>query len=193
MDSEPAPPDARLAGDVRLRFQSALVIFLVTVVIGILNGLDLVDFSRNQLLTHVHAGTLGWITLAVLAATLWLLGEGGPVAEREAAAAHRLSVLTVAAIALYVAAFAAGSGLPRPVAGTLALLALGAFYGWAVRRARRLAAVTVPQLAILAALTTLVIGAVLGVLLGLRAAGRLSGLPDGLAGAQPALSGRGSH
>jgi hypothetical protein len=41
--------------------------------------------------------------------------------------------------------------------------------------------VTVPQLTILAALTTLVIGAVLG----LQAAGRLSG--------QPALSGRGSH
>lgn len=117
MSAEPAPPDERLAGDVRLLFQSALVIFLVTVVIGILNGLDLVDFSHDQLLTHVHAGTLGWITLAVLAATLWLLGEGGPVAEVEARRAHQFSVLAVAAIALYVAAFASGSGLQRPLAG----------------------------------------------------------------------------
>lgn len=36
--------------------------------VGILNGLDLVEFDRKALLTHVHAGTLGWITLGFFAA-----------------------------------------------------------------------------------------------------------------------------
>ncbi len=42
-------------------FRAALVLFIITVVIGILNGIDVWDPPRNTLLTHVHAGTLGHI------------------------------------------------------------------------------------------------------------------------------------
>lgn len=39
---------------------AAPVIYLITVGVGILNGLGLIVFERNTLLTHdVHAGTLG--------------------------------------------------------------------------------------------------------------------------------------
>ncbi len=55
-----APPATRLL------LQAAFAVFTITVVIGILNGIDAVDFGRNTLLTHVHAGTLGWITLGVV-------------------------------------------------------------------------------------------------------------------------------
>ncbi len=48
----------------RMLFRSALVIFVVTIVIGILNGMNVWDPPDTILLTHVHAGTLGWITLA---------------------------------------------------------------------------------------------------------------------------------
>ena len=44
-------------GQIRLLFRAAMAIFLVTVVIGMLNGLDLVEFDRPTLVTHVHAGT----------------------------------------------------------------------------------------------------------------------------------------
>ena len=33
-----------------------MVIFIITIVIGILNGTDVWDPPRNTLLTHVHAG-----------------------------------------------------------------------------------------------------------------------------------------
>ncbi|MGI8823468.1 MAG: hypothetical protein ACR2JP_09235 [Acidimicrobiia bacterium] len=41
-----------------LLLRSALILFLVTIVIGILNGLDVWEPSHEMLLTHVHAGTL---------------------------------------------------------------------------------------------------------------------------------------
>ena len=50
---------------VRNLFRAALVIFVITVVIGILNGIDVWEPPRNTLLTHVHAGTLGWLTLSI--------------------------------------------------------------------------------------------------------------------------------
>ncbi len=62
----------QLAGSAGALFLNAMALFTVTVLIGIFNGLDLVEFSHNQLLTHVHAGTLGWITLSVFGAALWM-------------------------------------------------------------------------------------------------------------------------
>ena len=50
----------------------AMAVFVVNIVIGILNGADVVDFDRNQILTHVHAGTIGWLTLTIVASTFLL-------------------------------------------------------------------------------------------------------------------------
>src|SRR3972149_5738326 len=60
-------------------FLAAIGTYVVTVAIGILNGLDLVEFDHNTLMTHVHAGTLGWITLSVFAVCGWMFGAAaGP-------------------------------------------------------------------------------------------------------------------
>lgn len=70
----PAPRESRML------FQSALALFTITVVIGMLNGTGAMHFEHDQLMTHVHAGTLGWITLAVFATTVWFFapkGDGG--------------------------------------------------------------------------------------------------------------------
>ena len=48
-----------LRREVLLLLQVAMVVFIWTVVIGILNGTDMVDFNRKTVLSHVHAGTLG--------------------------------------------------------------------------------------------------------------------------------------
>ena len=50
----------------------AMAVFLVTIAIGIINGLDLYEFNRDQLLTHVHSGTMGWLTLGIVGGTIWL-------------------------------------------------------------------------------------------------------------------------
>ena len=56
----------------RVLYLVAIAVFVVNIVIGILNGADAVEFDRNQILTHVHAGTVGWLTLVILAAATLL-------------------------------------------------------------------------------------------------------------------------
>src|SRR5918994_4547296 len=51
----------------------AMAVFLVTIVFGILNGADAVEFDRNAILTHVHSGTVGWLTLTIVASAFLLL------------------------------------------------------------------------------------------------------------------------
>ncbi len=92
--------------EIRWVLQVAMAVFLVTVAIGLLNGMKLVQFTRDQLLTHLHSGTLGWITLGVLAASLWLFGGAAGVRR---ASSRWLAILFAVAIPCYVAAFWSGT------------------------------------------------------------------------------------
>jgi len=169
-----------LGSSARLLTRSALIIFLVTIVIGILNGLDVWDPGREMLLTHVHAGTLGWITVSVVAVALLMFGADAD--EDTARGARNLAVGVVVAVGLYVIAFATTQGIFRPIGGTLMLAAIVWVFIWVLRR-RASAPRTIPHLAIVLALTSLVIGAVLGVVLGLFIAnGEVPGLSAELAG-----------
>ncbi len=177
-----------LEGQVRLLFRGALAIFVVTIVIGILNGLDIWDPTRSMILTHVHAGTLGWITLAVVAVSLAMFGAGA--GEKAVASGRKMGMTALVTVALYVVAFATTDGILRPLAGTLLLIAIIWLLVWVGGRYRA-SAKTTAQLAIYLAVVSLTIGAILGVLLGLFIAnGSLPGLDTNtaaaLAGAHPA-------
>lgn len=160
----------------RLLLRSALILFLVTIVIGILNGLDVWDPSHEMLLTHVHAGTLGWITLSVVAVALLMFGEN---ADREAVrTGTRLAQIVLVSVVLYVIAFATTTGVFRPIAGTLMLVAVTWALVWVLGRRRQVPS-TVPNVALTLAMVSLVIGAVLGVLLGLYiATGSIPGFAE---------------
>jgi len=165
----------------RLLFTAALAIFLVTIVIGILNGMGIWEPSHNMLLTHVHAGTLGWITLAVFGAAIRMFGGGGT--------SRNVALFAVAATALYVVAFATTTGVFRPIAGTLELVAIVWMLVWVGGRYSNSDKST-GQLGVLLAMVSLTIGGVLGVLLGLFIAnGSIPGLSNdvasSLAGAHP--------
>src|SRR5690606_31423675 len=69
---------APYAAQVRWVLQAAMVLFIYTVVVGILNGVDAVDFERKPLVAHLHVGTLGWLTMATFAASLTLFGSSDP-------------------------------------------------------------------------------------------------------------------
>jgi hypothetical protein len=171
----------------RLLFKSALALFTVTIVIGILNGLDLWQPSHNLMLTHVHSGTLGWITLAVVGAAMLILGDGADA--RTVAAASRVAMVSIVATVLYVLAFATTTGILRPMAGTLMLVAIIWVLVWTWGRFKTSAKSTA-QLGVLLAMISLTIGAVLGVLLGLFIArGSVPGLSNetaaAIAGAHP--------
>ncbi len=171
---------------IRLLLATALILFVFTVVIGILNGTDLVDFDRKVLLTHVHVGTLAWITLSVFASTLWLFAdrplEGG--LDRWARVGAPLAAGVVLA---YDLTFLTTTGWSRPVLGTLTALAIIGWFLWAVALARR-TEVSVPMWGLLAALATSVTGGVLGVLYGILVAseGDAKVLPAGGEDAHPA-------
>lgn len=170
------------ASEIRLILAAALLLFTYTVVIGILNGLDLVTFDRRPLLAHLHIGTLGWITMAVFAGSLALFGDE--------ASARRAWVRTTALAAPLVAAaynvaFMTTEGIARPVLGSAMTLVivLMAFWGFAQARGRVL---SVPHLGLLAGLATSVAGAVLGVLLGLRASSPDLNIGEAVGEAHPA-------
>ncbi len=179
-----ATPFAR---EIRTLLQTALVLFVFTVVVGILNGTDLADFDRKALLTHVHAGTLGWITLSVLAAALWLFGEGGEgAAGWHTTLARWLSYGAAIFVAMYALAFLTTVGAMRPVAGGAVLFIISGFLVWLAVRARHVR-LTVPHLGILAAVATSAVGSVLGVLIGIEFATGDSFLPEGAFDAHPAV------
>lgn len=165
---------------------TSMTLFIFTVVIGILNGTDLVTFEHKVLMTHLHAGTLGWITLSVFAAALWLFAD-------RAATGWRLTLPRVAApaaavaITAYAVAFFTTSSYVRPVLGTITASSLVAFAVWAIAQGRH-AVMSVPRWGILGALVTSVTGGVLGVLLGIFIAseGDVKSLPVGGEGAHPA-------
>ncbi|MCB9373558.1 MAG: hypothetical protein H6518_12395 [Microthrixaceae bacterium] len=173
---------------IRLLLGTALVMFVFTVVIGILNGTDLVDFDREVLLTHVHVGTLAWITLSVFAATLWLFADG-PLTGAADGWARTGSWLAAGTVVVYNLTFLTTDGYLRPVVGTVAALTILGWFAWAVVRARAAAGgVSVPMWGLLAALATSVTGGVIGVLYGILIASRGDAkvLPDGGEDAHPA-------
>src|SRR5438094_768626 len=97
--------------------QIAMLIFVATVLIGIANGTKVFGtLDRNVLLTHVHAGTLGWITLGVAAACLWIFGGTAPRAANEGFA-RGLVIALAGSIPLYVIGFWSGSFVARVALG----------------------------------------------------------------------------
>ncbi len=171
--------------DQRLLLQCALALFVFTIVVGILNGTDAVDFDHKTLMTHVHAGTLGWISLSVFAASLGLFGPGHPGPSWSVALMRVLPAVTVAAVVAYVTAFLTTTSILRPILGSLAGVAMVGWFAWILAR-RGAVVLSVPRLAVLAAITSLMIGAVLGVLLGIEYSGEADVLPSGSEGAHPA-------
>ena len=161
----------RFATEIRWLLQTALVVFIAVPVIGILNGTKaLGDLSRDTILTHVHAGTLGWITLGAFAMVLWLFGPAVP--ESKDRNTRMLAILSACAIPVYVLAFFSGNLPARAITGTILLLiilmwavfTIGAASGIGFRK------LSVPQLAVTLALVTFVIGSSLGVLIQIQLA-----------------------
>jgi hypothetical protein len=142
-------------------FQYALIIFTLTALLGLANATQLFGaLDRATLLTHLHSGTLGWITMGVIGIAIWMFARR----NEDLSAAILLSGLGTAA---YVMAFWSGVFILRGVFG-LAELAIIVYWWWFVyTRAKAdggIARLDIPKLSVLLGLTTLVIGSTLGVI-----------------------------
>ena len=151
----------RARAEVGRAFQYALMIFTLTVLLGLANATQLFGaLDRDTLLTHLHSGTLGWITMGVIGIAIWIFARD----REDLAGAVLLSALGTAA---YVMAFWSGAFILRGVFG-LAELAIIVYWWWFVfERAggqSGFARLDIPKLSVLLGLTTLVIGSTLGVI-----------------------------
>lgn len=141
-------------------FQYALAIFTLTALIGVANATKVFGtLSRDTILTHVHSGTLGWITMGAFGIALWIYGGGA------SAAAARSVLLTGLATIAYILAFWSGNIPARAVFGTIQLVVIVAWWWWVFSQVRRIGfgRLDVPRLGIFLALTTLIVGSTIGV------------------------------
>ncbi len=153
-------------------FLVAMAVFVLNIVIGILNGADAVEFNRDQILTHVHAGTVGWLTLAIVATSFLLFR----------AADRRLVIALAILVPIYVVAFYTGSFALRAIGGTLLLVVIGwlLVWLWGVFLAGER---SLPRLAVVLGVTSFGYGAVFGVLIQVSFALGVTILPGDAIGA----------
>jgi hypothetical protein len=170
-----AMASAGLGGVVRGLYLVAMAIFVLTVGIGILNGTDTVDFARNWILTHVHSGTLGWISLSIVATASWFFSTTD----------RRLAIALTILVPVYIAAFAWAEPVPRAIAGSLLLVAIAFVFVWAWR-AYLASDRSVAALGIVLGITTFAYGAVIGVVLQIQAAAAQAWLTGDAIGAHAA-------
>jgi hypothetical protein len=143
---------------IRALFLAAMAVFLVTIGIGIVNGLDLYEFDHNQLLTHVHTGTLGWITLSLVAIATW----------HAKGIDRRLALGLATLVPLYALGFLVAPAI-RSVLGAVLLVGIVALVVWAWGRFRAMR--SLPALAVALGFTTFAYGAIIGVLIQVQLAG----------------------
>ncbi len=178
-----APRDG-LAGAARVTFSAASVIFMYTIVIGILNGMDVWDPEHDVLMSHVHSGTLGWITLGVAGIAFLMFSEGREVSVGEQRRANTMAWALVGAVVLYVLAFLAGDSIfedriQRPIFGTVLFAVVIWLLVWFVGAYRAYESASAARLGLLLGWISLLIGAVFGVILGLYTSnGNVPGLDD---------------
>lgn len=171
----------RFGREVRWLFQTALLMFLVTISLGMARGIGLIDFeSRNQSLTHLHSGTIGWITLGILAAVLWLYGGREPRRSGDDFVTGT-TLLLIIGVPLYLLAWWTGNLPFRAATGTAVLLGIILLVVWIVREALHIGyrQLTTPRLGSVVGLVTLVVGSTLGVLLQIQFASNADVLPEG--------------
>jgi hypothetical protein len=173
--------DMRFGREVRWLFQTALLMFLVTIGLGMARGLGWIDFeNRNQALTHLHSGTIGWVTLGIFAAVLWLYGGNEPRRSGDGFVSTTALILVVA-VPLYLLAWWTGNLPFRALTGTALLLGIVMYVGWVVREAARTGyrRLSTPRLGAVIGLVTLVVGSTLGVLVQIQFATDAVALPEG--------------
>ncbi|HUR25945.1 MAG TPA: hypothetical protein VM327_08045 [Candidatus Thermoplasmatota archaeon] len=166
---------------VRLLYLGSGLLFLGTIGLGIANAL-MSSLSRGQILAHFHSGSIGWVTLSVIATTVWLY-----TGQRTVSPAYRNVVWLLAGLGIvsatgYVAAFAlAFNGGPfwmLPLFGIPMGLVIVTALTFTLLQVRHQPVVTTPHLLLLGALLVASLGATMGVLIGLSHADVLDAFPD---------------
>lgn len=154
---------------------AAGLLFLINNVFGFYNIVVYPGLPFWQVLIHLHAGSIGWITLTAITFTVWAFSTGRDLAPGDERWAKFLVWGAVVAFALYIPFFGAAFALGQPffqlmaIFGTIALSMIWAALLFTLTRLRRQAPqTTTPHLLLVGALLVAAVGAVMGVMLDLE-------------------------
>jgi hypothetical protein len=176
------PPDqltGSLARAERILLLGALAMLLLSAALGDSAGAGGPGGTGQALIAHVHAGSLGWLTLAVLAVALRMARDRDRSDDRPEQPAGAspgagagvgggqlgigISWLTVVTVLVFVVATAERSSRAEAWLGAAALLAILGFLGWLAALSRRVRIRwAVPQFGMAGALSVLVAGTIIG-------------------------------
>lgn len=158
----------------RLIFLVAMLFFLVNILLGFDNALATDSIPLWQILTHLHAGAIGWVTLSVIGLAIWVFTGDRQVGDRYVTGIRWLGWLSILSFGAYVTsigiAFSQGGNtqLLLPIFGTAAALLIWAAAGFGITQLRRVRVVTTVHLLLATGLVVAGIGATMGVLIGLN-------------------------
>lgn len=167
--------DARVWLHVRRMYIFAGLLFLVNVLLGFMNMLTPVEeaLPRWQLLTHLHAGTVGWITFSILATAIWFFTDQRSVSDGYASKVGFLAWFAFISFGGYIAAFGLAFNLGDPyyvmlpIFGIASMLTIWIGFGYTLMQMRSVPVVSTPHLLLAGALGIGSLGALMGVILGL--------------------------
>jgi len=161
---------------IRIILLGSATLFLINIFFGFDNVVTTGVLPRSQSLIHLHAGSIGWITLSQLAIAFWVFTGNREVSETHARRRRMLAYLAIFFFAGYIIsfglAFSQGGDffILMPIFGTGAMLMIWAAAIYALTQLRRQAVVTTVHILVAGGLLVAAVGATMGVLLGLELA-----------------------
>lgn len=161
---------------IRIILLGSATLFLINIFFGFDNAVTTGVLPRSQLLIHLHAGSIGWITLSQLAIAFWVFTGNREVSETHARRLRTLAYLAIGLFAGYIIsfglAFSQGGDffILMPIFGTGAMLMIWVAAIYAFTQLRRQAVVTTVHILVAGGLLVAAVGATMGVLLGLELA-----------------------
>jgi hypothetical protein len=170
----------------KIVFLGSLLAFLINVALGFGNVITSGEIPRWQILTHLHGGTIGWLTLTAVGFTIWLFTGDRAVSDSYE---RRIGWLSWAAVVFglgYVSSFGISFSLTGnafallPIFGTGMMLVIWATALLAGTQLRKQPVLRTPHLLVAGGFLVASFGAIMGVLLGLQYALGSLPLPAGI-------------
>lgn len=174
----------------RLIFLGSLLVFLINITLGFGNVITPGEIPRWQILTHLHGGTIGWLTLTAVGFTVWLFTGDREVTNTYERRVRWLAWAAVLFGAGYVLSFGVSFSLTGnaftllPIFGTGMMLVFWATALLALTQLQHQPVVRNEHLIVAGAFTLASLGAIMGVLLGFQHAFGSLPLPEGLPNTQ---------
>ncbi len=176
-----ACPNPQVQRGIRWLYLGSGLLFLATIVIGFVNVFSPDVIPHAQILAHFHAGSIGWVTLSIIATTLWAFTAGRDPGAGVANFTTLLAGLGTVVVAGYVAAFGlafSGNGpmWMLPLFGIPSGLVIIAAFVFTLQQGRHVTW-TAPHLLLSAALLVASLGATMGILIGMSYSGIVDVFP----------------